>query len=92
MVSTVFTGTRALLDLSRIDGVLATTGSGNGLDKTNLVTTGIPEGHFDYMMGRVTDTYDDVQHQSVEKLREWLYARDSLGRLCFLIWKLECPC
>jgi len=45
-------------------------GSGNRLDNTNLVMGGIPERQVDYMMGHVTDTNDDVQHQGVEKLRE----------------------
>ncbi len=45
--------------------------------KTNLVQAGLPESHADYMMGHVTDTYNQVQSLGVEKLRE-SYARAQL--------------
>ena len=38
--------------------------------KTQLVALGVPESHADYMMGHVTDTYNDVQSLGVEKLRQ----------------------
>ncbi len=38
--------------------------------KTQLISKGVPESHVDYMMGHVTDTYNDVQSLGVEKLRQ----------------------
>jgi hypothetical protein len=38
--------------------------------KTQLISKGIPESHVDYMMGHVTDTYNDVQSLGIEKLRQ----------------------
>ncbi len=37
--------------------------------KTWLVPKGVPESHIEYMMGHVTDVYDQVQSLGVEKLR-----------------------
>src|SRR5207247_10192408 len=37
--------------------------------KTRLVASGVPESHVDYMMGHVTDTYNQVQSLGIEKLR-----------------------
>jgi integrase len=37
--------------------------------KTRLVASGVPESHADYMMGHVTDTYNQVQSLGIEKLR-----------------------
>jgi len=37
--------------------------------KTRLIASGVPESHADYMMGHVTDTYNQVQSLGVEKLR-----------------------
>ena len=38
--------------------------------KTQLISRGIPESHVEYMMGHVTDTYNDVQSLGIEKLRQ----------------------
>jgi len=38
--------------------------------KTQLIGAGVPESHVNYMMGHVTDTYNDVQRLGVEKLRQ----------------------
>ncbi len=45
--------------------------------KTQLVAKDVPESHVDYMMGHVTDTYNQVQALGVDKLRE-TYARAQL--------------
>ena len=45
--------------------------------KTQLVASGVPESHPDYMMGHVTDTYNDVQRLGVEKLPQ-IYANAAL--------------
>jgi site-specific recombinase XerD len=45
--------------------------------KTQLVAAGVPESHADYMMGHVTDTYNNVQQLGVEKLRQ-IYANAAL--------------
>ena len=37
--------------------------------KNRLVAAGIPESHVNYMMGHVTDTYNQVEELGVEKLR-----------------------
>ncbi len=44
--------------------------------KTRLVSAGVPESHVDYMLGHVTDTYNQVQSLGVEKLRNTYDAAD----------------
>ncbi len=46
--------------------------------KTNLVAAGVPESHADYMLGHVTDTYNQVQALGVDKLRQ-IYANAGLS-------------
>ncbi len=46
--------------------------------KTQLVALGVPESHVDYMMGHVTDTYNDIQSLGVEKLQQ-TYASSGLA-------------
>jgi len=38
--------------------------------KTRLISCGVPESHVDYMMGHVTDTYNDIKSLGIEKLRQ----------------------
>lgn len=45
--------------------------------KTNMVAAGVPESHADYMMGHVSDTYNQVQSLGVDKLRS-IYANAGL--------------
>ena len=46
--------------------------------KTSLVAAGVPESHVDYMMGHVTDTYNQIQSLGIERLRE-SYAKGRLS-------------
>ncbi len=44
--------------------------------KTRLVSAGVPESHVDYMMGHVTDTYNQIQSFGIENLRNAYTAAD----------------